>query len=570
MPTSEQDPVTQQQPNTQGQQQAKTQPAQQAVNRQPVPESVSQVTNPQQDQPAQPIQQNTQVAKPQPVQQPISQTPNQHPSQTMVTQQADQQSKQSVTNQAMPQPPNQPVSQANQHTPTTNQQPASQQVSQQTVAKVEPQPLTQATAGTIPNQANQQGIPNQANSNVPTNFPQPLTNQSQNTTTKSASTTPTEVRTVVAKKKQFQVQVLQEPPNVPVTDLAVAPMNSNVLQNTPVHTNVAHDSSVNTSVPVQEVTKVYPVQEVAPSIGASPANARGSTTQQPQKSNAETSTENASKEISSLPAKQSSIPCATTVAQGTGDKQNTTPTVQPPQTRASSPIQQQQPQVVPKPASPVVGRSSAAPNTSVQTGCSQQATSTQASIAQEPNIETSSSTETRDTPQENIRVQSPISSHPPIYIPINPGETTKEKNISPQSSIDNEKSSKFDEIMALTSSIETQTSFDKNVIQEQAKKSTERKTIEKSSSDEQGFEESDGSSEKSYSRQSSDNNSAQDMDRNAMPKSIGISQAQVENRQNIENWISQVILCAGDTYNVSCRFREVVALHSMGKATGKV
>jgi hypothetical protein len=462
VPAGEKEQVSQQ-PSTAGNlQQAKSQPIQHAANLQPAPEPVSHVASSQQDQ-----------------QQP---TPRVQPN----------------TQVGKPQP--------------------SQQVQQPTPqSKADPPPPTQADTETIPHQANQ-------SVNPPTSLPQPLTSASQDT--KLESTTPTEVRTVKANKKQFQVQVLQEPSNVPVTDLPIAPVNSNVPQGPSVNTNVPKD------------TKVSPVQEGAPSVAAPQTSAQESTTQQSENLNTKTLTENSSKEISSLPTKQ---PGTSTAAQTqrSDDAQNTSANiaVQSSQTRAASPVQQHQPQVIAKSESASIARSVATQNTSLQTGDVQHATSTQTSLGLEVNIECS---EPREIQKENIRVQSPISSHPPIYIPINPGETSKEKNTpSQQSSVDNEKSSKYNEIIALTTSIETQTSFDKNLIQEQPKKATERKTLEKSSSDEHGLDDSDGSSEKSYSRQSSDSCSTQDADNIAVSKNTGMLQA-----KDIENWLNQVMLCA--------------------------
>jgi hypothetical protein len=457
----------------------------------------------------------------------------------------------------------QPVNQANQHaTQPVNQQPTTgttPQDTQQTTPKVETQPSNQAPKQTVPNQANQQIVPRQANHqivpsyvnqptvNPPASFPQPLSSQPQDSTTKPQSKTPTEVRTVVAKNKKFQVQVLQEPPDGSVTDLPIAPVQ-------PVNTNVPQD------------TKVSPVQEVAAPIGASETNVQARTTQQSVKSNIKTSTENTNEETSSLLTTKPGIEASghTTVTQGTDNAQNTSPDVaaiaQSAQTRTGSPTQQPQVTLTPRPESPVVAQPTQSVGTqgaSLPTNGAQQTTETQTSLGQEPKVEASATTETRDFLHENIRVQSPMSSHPPIYIPIAPAEKPSENNTSSQTandpvsaktqnsqkSIDNEKAIKHDEIIALTSSIETQTSFDKNTFQELSKKATERKTIEKSLSDEQALDDSDGSvcSEKSYSRQSSDSYSSYDVDKN-----ISLLQAKMDT----EHWLNQVIVCLDCTCNI--------------------
>ncbi len=434
---------------------------------------------------------------------------------------------------------------------------------------METQPPNQAPKQTVPNQANQQTIPSQANQqivprqanhqivpsyvnqptvNPPASFPQPLSSQPQDSTTKPQSKTPTEVRTVVAKNKKFQVQVLQEFPDGSVTDLPIAPVQ-------PVNTNVPQD------------TKVSPVQEVAAPIVASETNTQARTTQQSVKSNIKTSTEDTNEETSSLLTTKPGIEASghTTVTQGTDNAHNTSPDdvtaiAQSAQTRTGSPTQQPQVTLTPRPESPVVAQPTQSVGTqgaSLPTNGAQQTTETQTSLGQEPKVEASATTETRDFPHENIRVQSPISSHPPIYIPIAPAETPSENNTSSQTandpvsektqnsqkSIDNEKAIKHDEIIALTSSIETQTSFDKNMFQELSKKATERKTIEKSSSDEQALDDSDGSvcSEKSYSRQSSDSYSSHDVDKN-----ISLLQA----RMDTEHWLNQVIVYLDCTCNI--------------------
>ena len=357
------------------------------------------------------------------------------------------------------------------------------------------------------------------------------------------------------------MQVLEEPQNGSATDLPITPVqpvNTNVPQGPHMNTNVPRGPPVNTNVPKD--TKVSPIQEVAAPIVAS------QTTQQSVKTNTEVT--------SSLPTKQPNTEASgqTTVAQSQGNDvvQNATQAhnvaTQSAQIPTGSPTQHRKPQGTssPRPASPVV--SVAQPTQSVATqdptNAVQQATSTQTSFVQEQKTEASASTATRDLPQENIRVQSPMSNHPPIYIPIAPSETPSNENntssqstddpvseksrnsLKSQNSTESEKTTKHDDIiLQLTSSIQTQTSFDKNtVIREQSKKSTERKTIEKSSSDEQpqSYDDSDGSvsSEKSYSRQSSDSYSAHDVDiSSAVHKNMGILQSKVD----IEHWLNQVL-----------------------------
>ena len=515
---------------------------QQSNNQQPTP----QVAKSQLTQQVQPSQQNTQAVNLQSTQQvgqqPIPQTKQtidpssqqvkqtasaqsvRHSSQSTATQQSGQQSRQPVNNQ-------------------TNQQATSTVDRQATVTNPQVSQTTTQVESQTSNQVNHQKTapakPNQQVEIPPTSLPQPLSSQPQDATPKPATKTPTEVR---GKKKQFQVQVLEEPKDGLVKDLGIAPVNTNVPQNPTLNTNVS------------EGTKVSPGQEVASPIQSSN---QGTIAQQTFKSNTEA--ENSSQVTSDLPVKQlaTEISGQTTVthSQGANTSQAHIPAVA--QTAIQgSPTQQRKPQTTstPRPASPAVSIVQQTQSVASQdpSNVVQQTVAVQTSVNEEQKIEASASTDTPDLPQENIHVQSPISNHPPIHIPILPSEIPGENNASSQTANDvvsekshntreNEKSTKHDDLVVqLTSSIQTQTSFDKNTItREQPKKTVERKAMEKSSSDEQppGYDDSDGSvsSEKSYSRQSSDSHSAYDMDiSSAVHKSISTS------RVDIEHWLSQV------------------------------
>ena len=555
------------------QQQAKPQPVQQTgqgqtvpgVNTKLTPESTTQVSIPQQAN-QQPIPQAT---KTQPVQhtqpgnqqetvpstqsvdpslQQVKQTPNPPQStQPVVTQEAD--TKQ-VLNQTTPQQTNHPASQTNQQAASEiNQQPAkpTTQLSDQSSPKPDLQP--QANQATVPNQVNQQNI------NHPTSFPKPLEPQAQETKTKPPSKTPTEVR---GKKKQFQVQVVDEPQNGAATDLPIAPaqpVNSNALQNPPINTSVAQGPPTNTTVPKN--TKASPVEGVVSQI-----NTVGTVT---TPSNTDVLTDCHNQVPSSLSAKQTTTK-APIQSQMTDDIQNVTQghnvAVQCTQTPTISPTQQLKPQAASTPARPEsLHVPVALPTQTVATqdtnNTVQQAASTQTSIEVETKTETSISTETSDLSQESVHVQtSTLSSHPPIHIPISLSEVSdesfpevtsdavSEKSQNSQKSenlSEDQKTPKQDDVITqLTSSIQTQTSFDKIIVtREQAKKPNERRTIEKSSSDEQptGCDDSDGSSEKSLSRQSSENYSAHDMEISGNVHKNFETLAKTD----IENWVNQVI-----------------------------
>lgn len=490
----------------------------------------------------QPGQQNTQTVNQVGQQQPIPQTkqtiipPSEQINQATSAQSlrpasqssAAQQSKQPVANQTNPQA-----------TSTDRQTNIANASGSQTSAQVESQSNNQDDHKSVP------AKPSQQVENPPTSFPQPLSSQAQEAATKPATKTPTEVR---GKKKQFQVQVLEEPKD----RLPIVPVNTNVPQN----------PTGNTDVP--QGTRVSPVQEVAATTVASQSGNQAATAQQILKSNTEASTENSSQTI--LPAKQlaTEVSAQATVTQSRGTNTSQAPVVAVAQTPAipGSPTQQL-PQATPtsRPASPAVSVAQQAPSVPSQdpSNVIQQTVSVQTSLNEEQKFEASTSTKTPDVPQENIHVQSPISNHPPIHIPVGPSDTPGENDVfqttndavsersqKSHNSSETEKSTKQDDmIMQLTSSIQTQTSFDKNSItREQPKKSVERKAMEKSSSDEQAPDDSDGSvsSEKSYSRQSSDSHSAYDMDiPSAMNKNISVLQTKVD----IEHWLNQVTMSSG-------------------------
>ena len=491
-----------------------------------------------------PGQQNTQAVKQQvgQQQQPIPQTKQTIiPSSEQVNQATSAQSLRPASQSSATQQSKQPV--ANQ----TNPQATSAVDRQTNIANTSVSQTSTLVESQSNNQDSRKSEPAQPSlqvENPPTSFPQPLSSQQQEAATKPATKTPTEVR---GKKKQFQVQVLEEPKD----GLPIVPVNTNVPQNPTSSTNVPQG------------TRVSPVQEVAATTVASQSGNQAATAQQILKSNTETSTENSSQTI--LPAKQ----LATEVsAQGTVTQSRDTNTSQAPvATVAPTPIPasttQQLPQATPtsRPASPAVSVAQQTPSVASQDASNavQQTASVQTSLNEEQKIEASASTKTPDVPQENIHVQSPISSHPPIHISLGPSDTPGENDVfqttndavsersqKSHNSSETEKSTKQDDmIMLLTSSIQTQTSFDKNsTTREQPKKSVERKAMEKSSSDEQAPDDSDGSvsSEKSYSRQSSDSHSAYDMDiPSAMNKNISVLQTKVD----IEHWLNQVTMSSG-------------------------
>lgn len=493
---------------------------------------------------------------------------------------AELQTKQPVNDQNTRQP-NQAVNQTNKQAAATAKQTSilPNQQSNAVHNPRDPQHTVQPVGFQPPDQ---QSVPNQASQRtaiLPTGFPEVLTSQSQDASAKPATKTPTEVRTVVAKKKQFQVQVLEEPQDGSATDLPVVPVSStgarvgqtpnvNAPQDLPVKTNVPQADVVVLTTEVAENTKVPPVHNVAAPAVIQQVRSQDTLAKQPPQSiNEGKITSQATSIRDKVPGSEGSL--QNTVAQSQGSIQihneaiKVSETTQSLHTAPSSPTSAQPPMAkaasTPRSESPVVPSSQPAqpfiPQDRTTSGINDEEVAS-AALDEESRLKRSASTEARDAPQDAITVQSPITSHPPIHIPMVPSGTQCENTSTSQTSdnlkseksqksiTDDEKSCKHDDTIAhLTSSIQTQTSFDKSSVSRiQSKKTSERKTIEKSSSDEcpPGYDDSDGSvsSEKSYSRQSSDSHSTHDMDVcKAAPKDIENLQAKVD----VEHWVNQVI-----------------------------